>query len=667
MTDQKANSRLKYRPDIEGLRAIAIVLVVAAHAGIPGFSGGFVGVDIFFVLSGFLITGLLTRELESTGTIAFSMFYARRFRRLLPALLLMLTVASLAGTLLLAPNEQRSQAMSAASAAFWMSNFFFGLADIGYFSPGAETNIFLHTWSLGVEEQFYLVWPLLMLLTLRLSGASGSSQHLRLLGRVMAMIFLVSLALCVAWTWRDASLAFYMMPARAWQFALGALVYFSSLDAGASGETSTSGDRQSQGLNPQLANLLGWLGFVQIAIAVILMSRGVPYPGVAALLPSFGAAVLLAVGGMAPSNSASRLISLRPMQSIGHFSYTWYLWHWPVLVLGAISLPINSLPYRIALAAASALLAALAYRFVEVPIRRNAWIVRKPSLAVVSAIAVMGIASVAAIRWDVWAADSLNGAAQRRFILARRDAPSIYSMGCDDWYRSNDVKPCTFGPADAPHTAVMMGDSIGLQWFPAVHTIYTRAGWHLIVLTKSSCPMVDEPIFYPRIGRIYNECDEWRDKALKEIVRINPDIVLLGSTYTYNFSEDQWRNGTARIIGKIATHAGQIRILRSTPVLPFDGPSCLARMSWFQSSILPERQCASAVDMERGDGVFQALKEATRGIGNSRVIDMTDAICPDGICRAERNGMIVFRDSQHMTASFAKTLMPQLERELNAQ
>lgn len=212
---------MTFRSDIEGLRAIAILLVVAAHAGVPWLAGGFIGVDVFFVLSGFLITGKLVHEATTTGRIQLLPFYVRRLRRLLPALLMMLLVVGVASRWLLSPAALGEQFLTAQMAALWLSNWYFALGNLDYFAPGSETNLYLHTWSLGVEEQFYLVWPALVLWLLARDGERGIAR-LRI---GMWAVLLASLLACIALTRTAPLLAFYMMPLRAWQFAAGALVW----------------------------------------------------------------------------------------------------------------------------------------------------------------------------------------------------------------------------------------------------------------------------------------------------------------------------------------------------------------------------------------------------------------------------------------------------------
>ena len=301
---------LRFRPDIEGLRAIAVLLVVAAHAGVPWLAGGFVGVDVFFVLSGFLITGKLVEEATTTGRIRLLAFYVRRLRRLLPALLLMLLVIGLASTWLLSPSEQSAQFFVAQMAALWLSNFHFALGNIDYFAAGSETNLYLHTWSLGVEEQFYLVWPTLVLLLL-IRGSERSESRLKL---GMLVVLVVSLLACIALTQTEPLLAFYMMPLRAWQFAAGALVWLIFA-------------RDAQRPIPSITRVAPVLGFLGLALILCCggwLDKQRAYPGAWAILPTLGAVLVVLAGSpSAGQRGVHNLLALPVLQWLGRISYSW--------------------------------------------------------------------------------------------------------------------------------------------------------------------------------------------------------------------------------------------------------------------------------------------------------------------------------------------------------
>jgi len=651
MTDGESRYvyRLGYRGDIEGLRAVAILLVVAAHAKVTWLAGGFVGVDVFYVLSGYLITGLLVQEIRTTCTIRFADFYARRLRRLLPALLLMIAVTCVLGRLLLVPGEQPAQASAAAAASLWLSNFHFAFQRMDYFAPGSETNLFLHTWSLGVEEQFYLVWPMLLVLAMGAWEGAKREPNVRRLGWIMLLTAVLSFLLSLYWTWTQPQLAFYMMPARAWQFALGAMVFLGF------GAPAFQPDTQI----PRRQNMLrvaGWVGLCMILAAGLLLDDHVPYPGFWAILPSVGAALVLASGGCGAIGGVDRLLALKPMQAIGRISYAWYLWHWPALLLGAAVLDFGNAWVRLALALASLVIAALSYNFFETPIRQKRSLVARPRMAVFVSLALMVLAGSFALRWQHAATARMQSPEQLPYQLARVDAPIIYGMDCDDWYHSSNVHACGFGSKTATHTAVAMGDSVGLQWFPAYARIFVRPGWRLLVITKSSCPMVDEPFFYPRIGREYTECTQWRNTALQDLATLKPDVVILGSTFTTPYTQTQWEQGTRRILQRLSASAAHVYVIRSTPTLPFDGPSCLAPRSKLYEWLTGPTHCAAPVDSARFDDVYRWLQTAAAPFPNVRVVDMTPEICPQGICHARLNGKIVFRDFQHLTASFTESL-----------
>ncbi|WP_049621760.1 acyltransferase family protein [Frateuria defendens] len=639
---------LGYRRDIEGLRAVAILLVVAAHAGVPWLAGGFVGVDVFFVLSGFLITSLLAGEVAQTGRLDFAGFYVRRLRRLLPGLLVMLLVAGVLAAFLLAPAEQRSQATAAATAALWVSNIHFALARLDYFAAGADTNLFLHTWSLGVEEQFYLLWPALVWWLLR----RGEFERART--RLVAGMLAVMAASLFAGVWLTYSapqLAFYMMPSRAWQFAAGALV---SLQWQLR-KCSDAEDAASRAGSAAAWPVLGWVGLGAIVAAGVLFNAAMPYPGMAALVPSLGAALLIAAGTVDPAAGVSKALSWRPLQAIGRISYAWYLWHWPVLLLGRALVGTDAPAYRLLWVGLSLLLAAASYRWIESPIRRQRQWTVQWRRSLLAALCVMILANVLCIRWYNRTDAQAQAPAQQRYLQAHADAPAIYGLGCDDWYRSDRVRICAFGSSAARHSVVLMGDSIAGQWFPAVAKVFDKPDWRVLVLTKSSCPMVDEPFFYARIGREYTECAAWRSHALAEVARIRPDVVLLGTVATNGFTEPQWVEGTARVLSAISGSAGRIYVLRGTPRLPFDGPNCLAshvgRPAWLGTG-----DCSASSRDAHDELVYAWLTRASRRFGNVAMLDLNDVICPSGLCDAQRQGVVVFRDGQHLTATYAASL-----------
>jgi peptidoglycan/LPS O-acetylase OafA/YrhL len=638
-----------FRNDIEGLRALAIMLVVAAHVGITGLGGGFIGVDVFFVISGYLITRLLMTEWSSTGRIDFIAFYARRARRLLPALLVMLACTAAAASVLLAPWEQADQARAMTWAAFWVSNIRFAIVDLDYFGPDSSSNVVLHTWSLGVEEQFYLIWPFWLLAMLgawQWQRRGANATHL-LPGLLMTLPVMICLA--AAMTVASPRLGFYMMPARFWQFVCGALVYAAT-------------DRWAGRMKPAaLPSALA--GLLLLVAAACEVDQHSTYPSMWAGLPTLAAMFLIAGGSISSTNALSRLLASAPFRTIGRVSYGWYLWHWPVLVLGS-TLVAPGTATRAVLAALSFMLAVASYRLVEVPLRRNASGRSTDTRHLILAgLALCGMAGVAQL-WS-WATPGwIASPAQQSISDARSDLPAFGDVDCDDWYRSDRVVPCTFGSIRARHTLVLLGDSVAVQWLPAFRRIFDGRDWRLIVLTKSSCPAADIEFVYARIGRRYDECTRWRRAALHYVARtLKPDIVVIGSSSAYAFDRREWQDGTRSVLERLRTAAPHVYVLRATPVLGFDGLACLSRTRWRPRWLRSAVDCSEPlVPSSASDGVIDAVVREPR-VG---MIDLVPDVCMEGRCSAQRDGRPTYRDNQHLTATFAASLASRLGRFLHS-
>jgi len=433
-----------FRPDLEGLRAVAVALVLLYHARIGPFGGGYVGVDVFFVLSGFLITGLLIRELSGTGRVGFAAFYARRARRLLPASALTLAVTVIASALLLPPVRMPDVAGDTVAAGLYVSNMRFALQATDYLASSLPPSPVLHFWSLGVEEQFYLFWPAMLAIAAGAAFRAGRREEgLRRVGLALAVVLAVSLAVGVWLTGVAQPWAFFSLPARAWELALGGLLALPALAA----RVPRRG-----------APWLGWAGLLLIVGAGVALSDTTPFPGTAVLLPTLGSALVIAAGlGAAPGTDPGRppsvratagrlgerrraaptalpasgsgvsrpgvlrppapaaLLSLPPLRYLGRISYSLYLWHWPFLVLPeAVAGGDLPLPARLALALAAVGAAGLSQRYVEDPIRRG----RLVGLAPRRGLAMAGALSLAVALVSV----SANAAALTRL---NADGPDV--------------------------------------------------------------------------------------------------------------------------------------------------------------------------------------------------------------------------------------------------
>jgi peptidoglycan/LPS O-acetylase OafA/YrhL len=655
--DRTAHPKPGYRPDLQGLRAVAILLVVLAHAELPLFAGGFVGVDVFFVLSGYLITGLLARELERDGSISLAGFYARRLKRLLPALAVMLAASYGIASSLLSGAELRAQTASAPFAATWTSNFYFAVATAGYFEELASRDLFLHTWSLGVEEQFYLVWPVLLLLPFRLGRLreNTGTQPQAVLRCSLAIAFLLSLAASIYWTFTAPQAAFYLMPSRIWQFALGALVHFTFDNRHIGASSLASPGRR----------ILVWsalaTGMALIIGGALALRPDLPYPGYWALVPSFGTALVISAGrGL--SDGGGGPLAHPVLVWLGDRSYSLYLWHWPVFAVG-FSLGLGTQAgLSLGLVLVSLLAAILSYRIVEHPFWKGRFSHAPPVRVILVSLLVM-TAAIFLLTLDPRRLDE-EAAAPDISNEWRKDVPVIYRMPCDAWYSHDRVEPCIFGSESASNTAVVLGDSIGLQWFSAVPEIFPEPDWRIIVLTKSACAMVDEDYHYQRIGMVYRVCTTWRNAVLDTLERLRPQVIVVGSAATYGFSEASWVEGSARVFERLSRSAGKVFIIPGTPNLEFDGPGCVIR-HLSASGHIDRNACVSRNRLDQIAGVSRHLERAAERFSNVRMLDLNELVCPGGDCNAvSGDGVVVFRDSQHLTDSFVRSRVPLIREKL---
>ncbi|HLI83425.1 MAG TPA: acyltransferase family protein, partial [Bryobacteraceae bacterium] len=584
-------SRRPYRPDIQGLRAIAVLMVVAFHCGLPGFPGGFAGVDVFFVLSGYLITGLLVAEIRETGELALLQFYARRVRRLLPAAALTLATTLLIGAAILAPQEVIFAGRAGRAAAVYLSNVFFAINAADYFAPNVKTNPLLHTWSLAVEEQFYLFWPLLILLGLRVF------RSVRALALAEGAVALFSLAASLGWSTRGGTFAFYQLPARAWEFGIGGLAVLLS------------------GLPTAWRAGLGWVGLlVVVSSAKIVVERD--FPGWMALIPVMGTAAVLVAW---PSPGVSALLSLRPLQAIGNLSYSWYLWHWPLLVLARALWPGLGVAGAIAVAIASLALAAGTHYLVENPIRFHPRLVVRPRWCIGLA-AGLAATSLAAASLTVRLGARLANAPEMRTITAAAgDIGSPPVEQCVSLGESAALRTCVFGDSSSAVHIVLFGDSHAIQWFNPLRRMAEQRGWKLTTVVKSGCPAAEVSPSGFRPGFAAG-CAGWRQNALRWIRAQRPAVVFVASAAVYHVSPEPWRSGTRSTLTALAAASSEVAAMRDTPIAGFDIPTCLAHSRRLY-------RAGHACDIERtralDPAIFAAEKAAARGLANVHFLDLT--------------------------------------------
>ena len=641
-----------FRPDIEGLRAVAILLVVIYHAGVPFVSGGYIGVDVFFVLSGYLITGLLVNELDATGRIDFARFYARRARRLLPAAALVIVVTLLAANLVYSPQGLRAAATAAVTMSVYLSNVWFARDSTDYLADNAAPNVFLHSWSLSVEEQFYLVWPIFMLLAFRWVRGGDSRYRLML---AMAGLALVSFFGCVWLTSVLQPWAFFGSPLRAWEFAIGGMAVLVPAQAICRWRISPVA-LQISGLLIVLACGLGF-------------DHDTRFPGAIAAVPVLGTAIALLGFTAAPASIGQRLLGSGLMQWIGHRSYSWYLWHWPVLILGRTLIDDPSAVQTLAMVALSLLLADLSLRGFENPIRFN----RRLSASSLASIALGLMLSVAcaisALGWREYATNLAETPAMAQFLDVREELPRIYDTDCHASFEVTEPVDCTFGMRNASKTVILVGDSHAAQWFPALEAISKRQGWRLMPYTKSACPFAPVPVFSGSLGRIYHECGEWQRKVMARITELRPQLIVIGQSNYVRQGDDAspgklepaaWENAQSQLFRALAQAQLSAVVIGLSPRPDFDVPNCLARDERFPTRDID----CSFVRTGQGQATQDLIEEAAEDFRRVKVIDMGPAICPESPCQpiSPKTGVVRFRDEDHLSVDYAVELAPVLER-----
>ncbi|MDJ0740234.1 MAG: acyltransferase family protein [Gammaproteobacteria bacterium] len=633
-----------YQPDIQGLRALAVVLVIIYHSGLPGLTGGYIGVDVFFVISGYVITSLLLRELDRSGGVSLTRFYARRMRRLLPAATLVLIATIAFAWFIYSPLQLKIFSSSAFATSIYLSNIWFAHLSTDYLAEDTGANPLLHTWSLGVEEQFYLAWPLLLLFAYR-SGRGNSDRRLY---TVFGLLTASSLLLAYWLTGYNQPWAFFSSPTRAWEFGVGGLtaLWFAR---GAS-------------LGPTAARIASWGGLALVLLAATIFDRKTPFPGLAACLPVAGTALLIAAAHSDRLRGVNVLLATRPMQLVGDMSYSLYLWHWPVFVFfaargGEFDLLRSLINIAIVFALSYATLV-----LVENPIRFNRQFSAKSTLSL--AFGALLTASSASLAFGIRgiAATNLQSPQQRTFLTARDDIPRIYAEGCHIDQISTAAKNCVYGTRDGDFTAVLFGDSHAAHWFPPLERIAEERGWRLVSATKSGCPSVIYEPYNERFGRAYTECTEWRENVLRALASDRPELVIVSNIYTHTESTEDWQRGTSELLDQLAEISNRVVVIKDVPHPYRSIPTCLSQAAWLGKD--SDDHCRVRTEDAAADAIHVAEVAAAKGRPNVSVVDLSDSICPASPCLSYVDGVIKYSDGNHLTATFSRGLQRTLEKRL---
>jgi peptidoglycan/LPS O-acetylase OafA/YrhL len=651
-------SGTKVRGDIQGLRALAVGLVVAYHAKVVGIPGGYVGVDVFYVISGFLITGLLLREVERTGTVRLSAFYARRARRLLPAATVVILATLAAAFVLLPPLRLAVIGTDAAAAALYVSNLRFAAQATDYLAAGAAQSPFLHFWSLAVEEQFYLVWPALILLVTRHRGLRGPRRITLLVTVAVMLVFAASLASSIWLTPRLSNWAFYASPPRAFEFAAGALV-------------ALAVPRLTR-LGRAPATVLALLGVALVATAAARFDETTSFPGTAALLPVLGATLFI-IGGSGVAGPLERLWAVPALARLGVLSYSLYLWHWPMLVLPeAVAGRGLTVVERTGLVIAAIVAAELTVRLVEDP-ARHARALMAPSRGLAFGLALSLVAATVALIGPPYAAEARTRAALAgaqvtgvevprdllpSLVQAADDLPASQHDGCNPEVDSSEPGPCAYGLEASTHTIALFGDSHAAQWLPALDRLGDKQGFRVLAMVKSGCPSATVTVGRMQTTAAYTECDAWRNKAIERITDAKPALVIVSNLQRYlpldpiADPNQWWGQGLTTTLTQL-TPLAPVVVLADTPFPEINVPECLsAHLSDVSACAIP---AGVAISNDRRN-VEVAAATAT----GATHLDPSSWVCPDDPCAAVSGRYLVYRDGSHLSTPYVRSLANEL-------
>jgi peptidoglycan/LPS O-acetylase OafA/YrhL len=706
-----------FRNDIEGLRGFTLLAILGFHISMPGVSGGFVGPDIFFEISGFVITGQLWRQVSTTGTIGLRKFYGARARRLLPVSATVGVVTAIAAALLLPVVQAQSALKDAIACALYVPNFWFIVQQVDYFAGGVPSP-FQHYWTLGVEEQFYLLWPPLIVGTawlirrLRRRAKTGAppskspsrSPYLALVTLIAAVSFALSLLI----TYVMPLAAYFSLFTRAWQLAAGALValtaeYWSRLPARA-------------------AVITGWAGMALVLWACVFLTPDVPYPGTAALLPVVGTALVLGAGCSTPSRGAGRVLAWSPMRAIGRLSYSWYLWHWPVLVFAPILVghPLGLAGKFVAAVVVSGGLGWLTLRFIENPLRYAAPLRKSPakSLAVggvaTSAAACVGVALlmwVSSLPMPIPVArgaqaaaltitapprptgdnvEAYDAAVQNVFsqvqaaVASSADVRAVPSNlnpslgdaagelgamlfnGCLRAPLQSGQPECAMGDTASKTTVAVVGDSHSSMWIPAFQQIGAQRPWRLEAMAKAACPMMDLPIANRLVRPLVEyiqRCEQWRGQIMARLRAEHPALVMVSvfrgytATHSNGFLSGFSSYDPAWIDG-LTRLVRQLRETGAKVLVLGPLPHLTTAVPGCLSEHLDDATACSPPMSYAFDRPGMAAEAAATKAGGGQYADLSELFCTANRCPVIVGNTLVYVDAGHLTLEYSRLLAP---------
>ncbi len=689
---------LRHRDDIQGLRAIAVLTVIASHASVPFLPGGFVGVDVFFVISGFLISQLLFREVEKSGRVSIPGFYARRARRILPAATLVTIATIVASAIWLSAIDLLEVVKDSLWAVFFAANIHFAAVGTDYFAAEEPPSPLQHYWSLSVEEQFYLVWPALLLVLVLVAGRRALPK--RLVFGVLLVVTVASFVWSVVSTSSDPLAAYFSTPARAFELGLGAL-------------TALVAPAVAARWSALVRAMVCSTGLVLIAVACVAYSDQTPFPGSAAALPVVGSALVLlaGAGGQASQPVPIRALGVLPMRTVGDWSYSLYLWHWPVLIIAQRRLDGDLGFWRTTLCVVVVFaLSALTFRYVEQPFRSpKRFPVRRALTLYPAAVAVVAAASLGGHYYSEYASGALGDnpaisltnfgvkdpskydldkdrtialvqasviAARHHMAIPSKLEPDVLTVRDDEPdvgecnYEKDSRELCPRGDPDADRSIVIFGNSHARMWIPAFDEIGKELGYRTYYFVKPNCAatLVSVGELVPG-SPLWPECDEFRDWALDQVAALDPDLAVVASSgpnpVLYDDAgnripkdgiDDAAREGYVDLFTRLSTTAQRTVLLRDIPKSEELPDECLTKKGNDLGDCLFTPLPASVVDADLSE---QAAEET-----GTDVVDPTKWLCWEDECPTVIGDVLPYRDRGHLTTLYSASLSGELIKAL---
>lgn len=661
---------------MEGLRAIAVIMVLLFHLDIGWASGGFAGVDVFFVISGFLITGLLAKEIEKTGRISLLDFYARRAKRLFPAAALVLVTTAILTILILPRTRWQDIGGDIVASAAYFINWRLAARSVDYLAEDVAPSPLQHFWSLAVEEQYYILWPLLLVAALWLIGRR--IRPTMLLMGITAAVGIPSFLYSILHTSSSPATAYFITTTRMWELAIGASIALLA--------------RQLATMPAHAARILGWAGLAGLIATLLLISTKTPWPSYFAALPTLSTAAVIASGFSAGPKGPVAILGGKAMCWIGGISYSLYLWHWPIIQFAKAHWG-TELPAIIGVSAAtlSIILAWLTLRFVENPIRFSTQMRDNPRYALSSGLnfSLMGVAAGLCVLVAVGQTspaspeshDDRNNRTPLGAMLLTRDGPddplllptdesekiipspehattdvpAAYADGCQLSFEDSTPKACYYGKDQGRLTIAVVGDSKAVQWLPALEALAQRHDWRILVHAKSACGFHSREL-KKRGGEPYLECTQWNEKVLPLLLeKHKPDFVFTSLGSGRSVANDEEVSALSERWKLLADNDIQVIAMANNPHPGMNVYECVAKN--------PKKLTTCAFRRKAAPGT-PSMEVAANSVPGVFFIDLNDSICGQSTCPPVIGGALVYRQGSHLTRTYVESLTDRLEKAL---